>query len=64
MTVSHFERVAERCARREGWKKSRAAGYWMHRDHATFDGPAAELCKHYRIQIIEGGELVLDPNEM
>jgi hypothetical protein len=46
-----IEAAAARAARNAGWVKRRIAGYWTHPDHATWDGPASELCRHYNIYV-------------
>jgi len=36
-------------ARQMGWKRHRDSGLWVHHDHATWGGNAADLCDHYHI---------------
>jgi hypothetical protein len=58
-----FESAAARAGREAGWKFRRAPGLWTHPDDATFAGRAVDLCEHYGLQIIDDGELVLNPDE-
>ena len=60
LTAKQIETKAKQAARENGWKFKTSARYWVHADHATFDGTARELCQHYHIHIISNGELVDD----